>query len=134
MANNNVVESNFGNYAEKVKSEDKYCPHIISSKDDVESTVNDSFDFASHFTPPIHPFLSFPPHLVDPMMINTQQLRATKKQVKILTVAMATLTLAVLALTGFLIYSHLPLKPISKILSSPHHLPVTVWKSSCRCN
>ena len=83
MANHNVVGSNFGNDAEKVKSEDKFFPQIIPSKDDVESTVNDSFDFASHFTPPIHPFLSFPPYLVDPMMINTQQLRATKKQVKI---------------------------------------------------
>ena len=105
-----MVESNFGNDAEKVKSEDNYRPHIIPSKDDVESTVNDSFDFASHFTPPIHPFLSFPPHLVDPIMINTQQIRATKKQVKILTVATTTLTLAVLALTGFLIYSHFTLK------------------------
>ena len=76
----------------------------------VESNVNDSFDFASHFTPPIHPFLSFPPYLVHPMMINTQQLRATKKQVKILTVAMAALTLTVLALTGFIVYSHFTLK------------------------
>ena len=43
------------------------------------------------------------------MMINTQQLCATKKQAKILTVATAILTLTILALTGLLIYSHLTL-------------------------
>ena len=107
MANNHVVESSFGNDAEKVKSEDKYRPPIVPSKEDVESNSNDSDDSASNYF--THSFLSFPPYLVDPMMINTQQLWATKKQAKILTVATGILTLTILALTGLLIYSHLTL-------------------------
>ena len=85
MANKSVVETSFVNDANKVnKGEDKFCPPppIIPSSGDVESNKSkDSDDFASKFFTPSshHSFLTFLPDFIDHMMINTQQLRATKK-------------------------------------------------------
>ena len=56
------------------------------------------------------------------MMINTQQLRATKKQLKILSVATGILTITIFVLTGLLISSYLTPKDNSK---NPVTLPST---------
>ena len=119
MVDNQEVETSFVNDANKVnKGEDKFCPPlIIPSLGDVESTkLKDSDDFASKFfTPSSHPsFLTFLPDFVDHMMINTQQLHATKKQLKILSVATGILTITIFVMTGLLISSYLTPKDNSE--------------------
>ena len=124
MANKNVVEASFVNDANKVNKEDKFCPPIILSSEDVESNkLKDSDDFASKFFTPSshHSFFTFLPDFVDHMMINMQQLRSTKNQLKILSVATGILTITIFVLTGLLIFSYLTPKDNSKnpVTSSP---------------
>ena len=127
MVNTQVAETSFVNDANSVnKGEDKFCPPppIIPSLGDVESNkLKDSDDFASKFFTPSshHSFFGFLPDFVDHMMINTQQLRATKKQLKILSVAMGILTITIFVLTGLLISSYLTPKDNSEnpVTSSP---------------